>query len=227
MHSAQDVIYSSTDYHQQKHGAGAKASDLITRYRTEKFSALIGNQALDILEVGVGPGWNLVRLPAHRRVGQDVTLAYAGHLLDHGVEFVSSLLQLSGQQFDVVILSHVLEHLLEPAKMLMQIGPLLKQDGRLLLLVPLESPVRKFSEKDKNHHLVSWNAQTLNEFLAASGYAVHSFKVRRAGYDRFAAEAAVRLCGGFGFYKLVLSVLRSIRPCHEIQIVAGCNFGHS
>ncbi len=72
MESTQHRVYSSPEYHIQKHGASAKASDLITRYRTQKFQPLIKNTDLDILEVGVGPGWNLVSLPLRRRVGQDV-----------------------------------------------------------------------------------------------------------------------------------------------------------
>jgi 2-polyprenyl-3-methyl-5-hydroxy-6-metoxy-1,4-benzoquinol methylase len=220
MLSTQDGIYSSTDYHQQKHGTSLKASELITRYRTEKFAALTGGADLDVLEVGAGPGWNLLRLPAHRRVGQDVTLAYADQLRQHGIEFVSDLAQLSGQQFDVAIVSHVLEHLLEPAKMLAEILPLLKPGGKLLVLVPLEASVRKFSVRDKNHHLFSWSAHTLHEFLAASGYRVRSCIVKRHGYDRFAAELAVRIGGAFGVYKLLLWLLRAIRPCHEIQAVA-------
>ena len=220
MPSAQDAIYSSTGYHQLKHGTSLKASELITRYRTEKFAALTGGADKDVLEVGVGPGWNLVRLPAHRRVGQDVTLEYADGLRQQGIEFVSELRELSGQQFDVVIVSHVLEHLLEPAKMLAEIFPLLKPGGKLLVLVPLEASVRKYSAGDKNHHLFSWSAHTLHEFLTANGYVVRSCAVKRHGYDRFAAELSIRIGGGFGVYKLLLWLLRTIRPRHEVQAVA-------
>lgn len=223
MLTTQDTVYSSTDYHEQKHGVILNAADLITRYRTDKFRALTGSSILDILEVGVGPGWNLIRLPAHRRVGQDVTLAYADELRTQGVEFVSDLTQLSDQHFDVVILSHVLEHLLEPAKMLSEIRALLKPKGRLLLIVPLESAVRKVSTTDNNHHLFSWNVQTLNDLLAACGYIATSSNVKRSGFDRFAAVLAVRLGGGFGLYKLLLMLLRTIRPCHEIQVIATHN----
>jgi 2-polyprenyl-3-methyl-5-hydroxy-6-metoxy-1,4-benzoquinol methylase len=219
MSSVQDKVYSSTDYHKRKHGASAGASALITRYRTEKFRAFTKSPTLEVLEVGVGPGWNLVCLPARRRVGQDVTFAYANHLEEHGVEFVSDLSQLSGQQFDVVILAHVMEHLLEPAKMLMDLAALLKADGELVVIVPLESATRKFFPHDANHHLFSWNVHTLNEFLSACGYAVRSCEVKRYGYDRFAAELAVRFRGGFGLYKLLLSFLRVIRPGYEIQTV--------
>jgi SAM-dependent methyltransferase len=219
MTTAQDAIYASTGYHEQKHGASSKASDLITRYRSGKFLALIESSALDVLEVGVGPGWNLARLPAHRRVGQDVTLAYAEQLRAQGVEFVSSLSQLSGQHFDAVILSHVLEHLLEPAAMLDALSSLLKPEGKLFLIVPLEQPFRKYSTADKNHHLFSWNVQTLNDFLAACNYSVHSCKVKRYGFDRFAAELAVRSGGGFRLYKLLLLLLRLIRPSREIQAI--------
>jgi SAM-dependent methyltransferase len=223
MLSSQDRIYSSTDYHEHKHGASLKTSDLITRYRTQKFRAFIGSSNLDLLEVGIGPGWNLVRLPAHRRVGQDVTLAYAELLRNQGVEFVSDLAQLSGQQFDIVILSHVLEHLLEPANMLVEVRALLKPGARLLLIVPLESPLRTFSPKDKNHHLFSWNVQSLNEFLTACNYSVRSCEVKRYGFDLFTAKLAVRLGGGYGLYRLLLSLLQTIQPSYEIQVIAECN----
>jgi 2-polyprenyl-3-methyl-5-hydroxy-6-metoxy-1,4-benzoquinol methylase len=110
--TTQDRIYSSTGYHEQKHGVSPEVSEFITRYRTNKFSAFLKKTTSEILEVGAGPGWNLIRLPAHRRVGMDVTLTYAERLRGQGVEFVSDLSQLSGQKFDLVILSHVMEHLL-------------------------------------------------------------------------------------------------------------------
>jgi SAM-dependent methyltransferase len=222
MSSAQDRIYSSTGYHELKHGASSNASDLIVRYRTQKLSAFTKSTELVILEVGVGPGWNLLNLSAHRRVGMDVTTAYAEYLRCHGVEFVSDLLQLTGQQFDLVILSHVLEHLLEPARMLKELGALLKPDGMLLVIVPLESPARKVSPQNNDHHLFSWNVNTLNEFLAACNYSVRSCTVKRYGFDRFAAELAIRLRGGFRLYKLLLTMLRIIRPGYEIQVTACC-----
>ncbi len=220
MSTAQDIIYSSTNYHAQKHGVTSRVSEIITRYRTSKFSAFLKNADSEVLEVGVGPGWNLVHLPARRRVGMDVTTAYAEQLRRGGGEFVSDLEQLSGQQFDLVILSHVMEHLLEPAKMLEQIGRLLKPEGEFLVIVPLEAPARKVSPKDDNHHLYSWNAQTLNEFLLACGFSARSLSVKQYGFDRFAANLAVRLMGGYSLYRLLLFLLRAIRPGYEIQALA-------
>lgn len=224
--TTQDRIYSSTGYHEQKHGVSPEVSEFITRYRTNKFSAFLKKTTSEILEVGAGPGWNLIRLPAHRRVGMDVTLTYAERLRGQGVEFVSDLSQLSGQKFDLVILSHVMEHLLEPARMLEQIGALLKPDGELLVIVPLESPVHKISPQDNNHHLFSWNVQTLNEFLLACGYSVRSRAVKRYGADRFAANLAVRLRGGYRLYRLLLCLLRILRPGYEIQAIAGYKSGN-
>jgi SAM-dependent methyltransferase len=152
----------------------------------------------------------------------DVTTAYAEYLRGHGVEFVSDLLQLAGQQFDLVILSHVLEHLLEPARMLKELGALLKTDGMLLVIVPLESPARKVSSQNNNHHLFSWNVNTFNEFLAACNYAVRSCAVKRYGFDRYAAELAIRLSGGYRLYKLLLTLFRIIRLGYEIQVTACC-----
>ena len=138
-----------------------------------------------------------------------------------GSSLFSDLQELSGQQFDLVILSHVMEHLLEPAKMLEQIGRLLKPEGEFLVIVPLEAPARKISPKDDNHHLYSWNVQTLHEFLLACGFNARSIQVKRYGLDRYAANLAVRLMGGYRLYRLLLFLLRFLRPGWEIQAVAG------
>lgn len=220
MRTAQDKIYSSTDYHELHHTTSAKALPLIVRLRTQKFGAFVEGSDLDILEIGVGPGWNLLNLPARRRVGMDVTSAYAEFLRSQGVEFASDLSQLRGQQFDVVIMSHVMEHLLEPAEMLTEVSGLLKPDGKIVAIVPLEAPTRKVSPRDDNHHIFSWNVQTFNGFLAACGYSVRSCKVKRYGCDRFAAKWAVRFGGGFALYRLLLLLFRTIRPGYEIQAVA-------
>lgn len=221
--TTQDRIYASTDYHAQKHGVTALVFEFITRYRTAKFSAFLKSANAEILEVGVGPGWNLLRLPARRRVGMDVALTYAESLRGQGVEFVSDLDQLEGQRFDVVIFSHVMEHLLEPARVLGQIRALLKPEGELVVIVPLEGPARKLPAHDNDHHLYSWNVRTLNELLLACGYTVRSRAVKRYGFDRFAANLAVRLHGGYRLYLLLLYFLRILRPGYEIQAIAGYN----
>jgi SAM-dependent methyltransferase len=221
MHSVQDKTCPEGNDHEQHPDTSKEALKLIIRYRTKKISAFLGSSTLDILELGVGSGVNLVNLPARRRVGEDLTPGYAVYLRKHGVEFVSGLSQLSGQQFDIVILSHVMEHLLDPAKKLVEIGSLLKPGGKLLLTVPLEPPARTVSLKDNNHNLFSCNVQTLSEFLKACGYSAGSFRVRRYGYDNFAAELAVRLKCGWLLYRCLLLLLRIVRPRYEIQAVAG------
>jgi SAM-dependent methyltransferase len=220
MMNAQADIYSTTDYHKQKHGASQGALDLIGRYRTKKFQAFLRDKNRAVLEIGVGPGWNLTGLDAARRVGMDVTRQYADHLKNQGVEFVSDMSELSGQEFDLIILSHVMEHLADPVEKLAEIRSLLKKDGKLLIIVPLEPAVRKVSPKDKNYHLFSWNVQTLHNLLASCKYSVHSCAVKSTGYDRYAAELAIQLRGGFGLYRLMLSMIRTIRPEYEIQILA-------
>jgi len=212
-------IYSATDYHEKAHAVTPRAFALILRYRGEKFARFIDPND-SVLEFGVGPGWNIMNLPARRRVGFDVTEAYAAQLRAAGVEFFSDLSALAPHSFDVVIFSHVMEHLLSPPETLAKIADLIKPSGRLVLIVPLEQRLRKHSSKDHNHHLYSWNVQTLTNLLQACGYHVESCTAKATGYDRFGAELAARFRAGARLYKFLLTVLRLLRPVEEIQAVA-------
>ncbi|MGA8110529.1 MAG: class I SAM-dependent methyltransferase [Acidobacteriaceae bacterium] len=215
--SATDEIYSASDYHARMHGVLPGAFEMIARYRGEKFARLLDTAGKDVLEFGCGPGWNLVDLPARRRVGCDVSTAYAESLRASGIEFVSDAALLEGQQFDIVLLSHVAEHLMDPARTVIDLAKFLKPQGTLCVVVPMEGSISKFDPADNNHHLFSWNVQTLTNLLTAAGYRVTSCRVARKGYDRYAANLAVRVHAGYRGYLGLLRTMRLLRPVYEIQ----------
>src|SRR6478672_4103328 len=95
---------------------------------------------------------------------------------------------------------------------------ILKPGGKLLLFVPFEreSKYTRFDRSEPNHHLYSWNVQTLGNLVEQCGYKVAKGKVGRFGYDRFAAVWSARLhLGSFGF-GLVGSCLHVVKPAFEV-----------
>jgi SAM-dependent methyltransferase len=122
----------------------------------------------------------------------------------------------------VVICHHALEHVLEPVAALSEMRRLLPPEGRLLLWVPFEDERRhrRFERDEKNHHLYSWNPQTLGNLVETCGFGVREARLERYGWDRFAAAWAVRLGVGETGFRLLRRFLVAIRPLREVRILA-------
>ena len=90
-------------------------------------------------------------------------------------------------QFDVITCFEVLEHLDDPATLLLNISKLLKKDGHIVLSVPYRDkwPVKEFNDYPP-HHLTRWTSRSLSSFLTLNGYSIdhlrlgskfHSYKI--------------------------------------------------
>lgn len=208
------------DYHHQIHAISEKAYDFIAENRKQKFQPYIQtNQS--VLEFGVGQGWNLSKIVASKKSGYD--LSDVGSVLSkYEIDFYNNLEEIEGLSFDVVLCSHVLEHVASPAEILDNIKKLLRQNGILILAVPYEKQrrFRKFKRNEPNHHIYSWNVQTLGALVEKCGYTVEESGLKPFGYERFVANIAAKWGLSFVFYKFGLFFLRLIRPEQEVFIVA-------
>lgn len=208
-------------YHEVKRGLPPAALPWMIRVRAEKLRTLI--QPSDaVLEYGVGGGWNLAGLSCARRLGLDVSDFLRAEIEAQGIEFLTETQSLSGANVDVVICHHALEHVLEPVAALTEMRRLLKPEGRLLLWVPFEDERRhrRFERGEKNHHLYSWNPQTLGNLVEACGFRAVEAGIGRYGWDRFAASWAVKLGAGELGFRWLRRLLVALRPLREVRIHA-------
>jgi SAM-dependent methyltransferase len=175
-----------------------------------------------VLEYGAGFGWNLARLECRRKLAFDLADFLAPSIRAGGVEFVPDTKAIPGVSVDVVVCHHALEHVMQPAAVLAEIGRLLRPGGKLLLFVPFERErkYRRFDPAEPNHHLYSWNAQTLGNLVEESGFRVTAAGTGQFGYDRFAAVWAGKLRLGEGGFRGLRRLLHLIRPAREVRIVA-------
>ena len=99
---------------------------------------------------------------------------------------------------------------------------ILKPGGTLILHVPWERERRyaSFIMDEPNHHLYTWNAQTLGNLLGIAGYKVESIAVRNYGYDRFAANKARQLGIGETGFRLLRRLMIWLRPLKEVEAIA-------
>jgi len=159
-------------------------------YLTEKWDYRIASRDLceanTILEIGCGPGFFKAHLPfnQNRKVyGLETNQVAAQMAASNGYEVVSADLEefLSNycSRFDAIVLFQVLEHLDDPFKLLFQLKPLLKPNGKLIITVPNMGGYLRMVEPLLNlppHHLTRWSQRTLEEAGLQLGFKVIRFE---------------------------------------------------
>jgi SAM-dependent methyltransferase len=167
-------------------------------------------------------GWNLAALRCRRKIGFDVADFLEPSLRALGIEFVADTRVLPDARRDVVICHHTLEHVLHPPDALEEMRRLLKPAGRLLLYVPFEREGRyeHFRPDEPNHHLYSWNVQTLGNLVEEAGFQVSQAGIGEFGYSRFSAAWAAKLRLGEAGFRCLRRLLHLIRPAFEVRLIA-------
>ena len=208
-------------YHQEKRAIPGPAFAWVSRLRAEKIRPY--TREMDtVLEYGVGFGWNLAQLKCKRKLGFDIADFLEAGLAEWSIEFVRDTRALGEGSVDTLICHHTLEHTLHPGEALLEMRRLLRPEGRLLLFVPFEKErrYRRFDPAEPNHHLYSWNVQTLGNLVAEMGFKLIEGNVGQFGYDRLAAVWAHRLRVGETGFRFLRSVVHLIKPALEVRVVA-------
>jgi len=219
MPEARSFYGADSGYHATQLAVSERAFALMARERARKLQPLIAPSAR-VIEYGVGTGLNLAAAKCGARVGYDVAAHLRAEVERRGIEFAADMAALTGGSFDVALSHHSLEHTPDPGAALDEMRRVLASDGRLLLFVPYEKErrYREFRREEPNHHLYSWNPQTLANLVETRGFHVESADCAPTGYERFAAEWMAGL--GDLAYRAALSVLRAIRLPEEVRLVA-------
>jgi SAM-dependent methyltransferase len=204
-------------YHQAKRSIPDCAFPWVARWRAAKIGPQV--RAGDtVLEYGVGLGWNLAALVCQRKLGFDIGTFLSDAVRQRGIEFIAEINQVPDGSIDVVVCHHTLEHALHPAEVLATIHRLLRRGGRLLLFVPYEKESRfwEFDPAEPNHHLYSWNVQTLGNLAQETGFTVQLAELGAFGQERFAAVWAARLHLGEPGFRMLRWCANSLK--HELEV---------
>ena len=185
-----------------------------------------GGDRVTSLEIGAGAGWNSANLPTSwRRIGFDVDRVYLdiGKNL-FGVEMEFGLLDEAMERVpdaDLVLLSHVVEHFLDPRAVLRRIAGAMKPGALMLIEVPgLLNIHRKHLHLMtylQNAHTFFFCAETLTAACENSALKVlESDQIARAvcvpSPDQVGSEPPPELAG---------RILRYLRDCERGWKVLG------
>ena len=212
---------SGEKYHQTKRSIPDIAYNWIANLRSEKISPYIDSDDI-IFEYGVGTGWNLAKLNCKKKLGYDLSKHLEQTNEIHGIEFIEDLSSLNKSSIDVIICHHALEHMPVPTVFFNDIRAILRDKGKLLLFVPFEKEkrYRYYNPNEPNHHVYSWNVQTLGNLVTDMGFKIIQAKVHQFGYDRVASVWAVKLNIGEKGFRLIRRALHIIKPALEVCIIA-------
>ena len=156
------------------------------RRRFEAFKAVITNKR--VLDFGCGNGGFLKKARSISSVCKGVELEQAleGHFKQQGLEVYTSMEQLheSGEQFDVITLFHVLEHLPDPIKCLNGLKNNLSENGQIIVEVPNadDALLSLYQSGPFSHftywscHLYLFNNHSLNKLANVAGFKVKYIK---------------------------------------------------
>jgi SAM-dependent methyltransferase len=212
------------EYHESKRSIPDIAYSWIAKLRAEKISPYIDKDDT-VLEYGAGSGWNLAELSCKKKFGYDLSEHLEHTLQLHGIEFVRNIETIADSSIDAVICHHVLEHTPNPLEFFNDTRRILKNNGKLLIFVPFEKErrYRFYNPREPNHHLYSWNVQTLGNLVCDMGFKIELEKrktcIRKFGYDRFAAIWAVKLHFRESGFRLIRKAIHIIKPAYEVCII--------
>ncbi len=129
-------------------------------------------EPLRLLELGAGAGDFLISLKPLKHVtasGVDLSGQSARAARAKGADVEAKALEdLTGgadRRYDMVVLSHVLEHVAEPLKLIQDLKQVLTPSGRIVFSVPYSPMTREYLSPDlmnlPPHHLTRWNKKSL------------------------------------------------------------------
>lgn len=129
-------------------------------------------QGQSVLEIGSGLGTNLLSIKDFATVTAVEPAKLArDHSNAQGIRTLASLGEIApDSKFDFVLLRHIIEHLPDPRKMLLDAQKFLAPAGTLIVALPIESATDQPDPADIDHHLYSWTRQTIANLLLECGY---------------------------------------------------------
>ncbi len=138
----------------------------------------------DCLDFGCGGGSILAALKVASRRGVEPNEQPRINATRRGIDAVASLADVPSESVDVVISNHALEHCRSPFEELTQMQRVLRPQGRLVLVLPMDDwrRSRRFLAQDINDHLYAWAPLHIGNLVTDVGLHVDSVDIIRHAY---------------------------------------------
>jgi len=169
-----------------------------------------------VLEFGCGVGQNIYLLK--NAIGYDISKYAREFCKGKGITVIDDLDKIEDGSLDVILCSHVLEHVDNPFEVLLGINKKLKKGGRLILILPVEGQGKASYALDIHQHLYAWNFRTINNLLCKTNFTPVENKTLHipAGYKRLLFVSRIHP----GLYGLATRIVGTSLGLKEMKIEA-------
>ena len=176
------------------------------------------NPTDSVLQFWCGGGYLLNSLVCGQKFGVDANPKYIDHARStFGFRVEPTLDEFSN--LDVVISSHTLARLPNPAQALSDMYRVLKDNGVLVVLVPCEGYKNKYVELNFEQHLYSWSPMDIGNLVHYIGFSILS--VERICHRIPPKGALILEYGGDRLFHLMCGIYGRLRPSlTQIRVVA-------
>lgn len=188
----------------------------IEQRRLETLRRFAGARPTDrILEVGVGGGHVLAKFPGMQRTGIDLSptmLQRARRRLGDDVELLqgsADQLPFEDATFDVVLCTEVLEHVVEPARVVRELMRVAAPGARVVVSIPNEAIIDRAKRMIRRMPII----RTLLRTLASEGNEWHLHHLDRSALQQMTAGSAT--------IKRVQGVPNNIVPVRYVALLGG------
>lgn len=163
-----DVQYYDEVYFERQRKIGAFGGKI----NSVRFAKYI-NPEDTVLEFGSGGGFLLKELCAKKKLGIEINDYARACAAELGIDSVATVDEVEDDFADVIISTHVLEHVEEPFTTIKKLRKKLKDNGKIIFIVPYECNNNEYRKNDVDQHLYIWNSACIGNLFKKAGYFVN------------------------------------------------------
>lgn len=157
------------------------------KYDIEQFTPYI-KETDSVLEFGCAEGFLLKRVNAKEKIGVEINDFAREYAEKEGIQCVKYIDQIADESIDIVISTHVLEHVDNPLETIKKLKEKLREGGKAVFIVPYERKQMDYRIEDMDQHLYTWNCLHIGNLFKRAGYfvkEVRNYKLQwPAGYEK-------------------------------------------
>jgi len=182
-----------------------------------KFEGCIKKEDV-VVDFGSGGGYLLKNIVCSKKVGIEVNAIAREEAKNNGVNSVEKIDEIEDNYADVIISNHALEHVECPLDILKRLYLKLKTNGKIVFITPHDEPNKKYNPEDVNHHLYTWDRQSLGNLFKEAGFRdIEVYNIRSKWPRNY-----LKIYNIFGssFFNFLCYLYALLKKNYQIKIIA-------
>lgn len=173
----------------------------------------------EVLDFGCGGGYLLKNIECKKRIGVEINSTAAETARENGLEVYNFVDDVPDNYVDIIISNNALEHTHYPLDELKKLYKKLRNNGKIVFVVPCENITYKYRPNDINQHLYSWSPMCIGNLFTLAGFSVIESKPYIHKWPKNYMKIAKFF--GWGIFDLICRIYGQIkREWFQVKIIA-------